>query len=133
MTAATGVNSVRHHRPSLAAGEALMAAGAAGGAVGLITGSMDTGETITSRLPFASPSLGGTALLVVVAVPMAVAAADAWRGTRRADATALGAGGLLMGWIVVEVACIRTFSWLQPACFAAGAAIAFAGWRGSRR
>lgn len=107
-----------------------MALAAAAGAAGLASGSLDLGETVTARLPFASAPAGGVALLVVVGVPMGVAAVDAWTGARRADATALGAGLLLMGWILVELAVIHSFSWLQPVCFAAGAAIAAAGHRG---
>jgi hypothetical protein len=33
------------------------------------------------------------------------------------------AGLALIGWIVVEVAVIRTFSWLQPVCFLYGAGV----------
>ena len=107
-----------------------MALAATAGAAGLATGALDLGEAATARLPSGSAAAGGGALLVVVGVPMGVAAVDAWTGARRADATALGAGILLMGWILVESAVVRTFSWLQPACFAAGAAIAAAGYRG---
>jgi hypothetical protein len=110
-----------------------MALAAGAGAAGLATGTLDLGETVTARLPFASAPVGGGALLAVVGVPMGVAAVDAWTGARRADATAFGAGLLLMGWILVELPVIRSFSWLQPACFAAGAAIAAAGYRGRSR
>ena len=34
-----------------------------------------------------------------------------------------------MGWIVIEIAFIRSFSWLQPTFLVAGAAIFFAGYR----
>jgi ABC-type antimicrobial peptide transport system permease subunit len=110
-----------------------MALGAVAGSIGLVSGTLDMGDAVTSRLPFGSAVAGGAALCVVVALPLSVAAADAWRGADRADATAVAAGALLMGWIVVEVAVIRSFSWLQPACFAAGAAIAAAGWKGRRK
>jgi len=107
-----------------------MALAALAGSIGLMSGTLDMGDAITARLPLGSAVAGGAALGAVVAVPMSVAAVDAWRGAERADATAVTAGVLLMGWIVVEVAVIRSFSWLQPACFAAGAVIAAAGWRG---
>ena len=131
MTART-VDTGLHRRTMLAVGETVMALGAAAGSVGLVSGSLDVGDVVTSRLPFASPVAGGVALAVVVAVPMSVAAVDAWRGSRRADVTAVAAGVRLRGWIVVEVAVIRSVSWLQPACFATGAAIAATGWRGRR-
>ena len=70
-------------RPWLAVGEALMALGAIAGSVGLATGTLDLGETLTYRLPFGSAPAGGGALLVVVGVPMTVAAVDAWTGARR--------------------------------------------------
>jgi hypothetical protein len=38
------------------------------------------------------------------------------------------AGLALVGWIVVEVAFIRTFSWMQPVCAAYGALLAGLGW-----
>ncbi len=110
-----------------------MALGAFAGSVGLSIGSLDLGDTITSRLPFGSAPAGGGALLVVVGVPMTVAAVDSWTGAGRADATSLGSGLLLMGWILVELAVIRSFPWLQPACFAGGAATAVAGYRGRIR
>ena len=117
----------------LAGGEALVAASAFGGAVGLASGALDLGATLNDRLPFDSPVVAGAALAVVVGAPMAFAAIDAWKGTVRADVMALSAGTLLTGWIVVEVAVIRSFSWLQPAFFAAGVAIAAGGYRGHRR
>jgi hypothetical protein len=107
-----------------------VATAALAGAVGLVTGSLGLGETVTARLPFASRRVAGAALAAVVGAPMARATVDAWRGTDQADATAVVAGTLLMGWIVVEVGVIRTVSWLQPLCFAAGACIAVAGWNG---
>lgn len=108
---------------------AVMAVGAAAGALGLWGGSIDFGDEITARLPWGSTVLAGTALLVVVAVPMAVAASAAWRGDPRAPRLLLVAGLLLVGWIVVEVAFIRSFSWLQPVCATWGALVAVLGLR----
>jgi hypothetical protein len=84
---------------------------------------------INARLPFESPQFAGGALFVVVGLPMVTAAFAAWRGSRRDDLWAASAGALLMGWIVVEIGVIQSFSWLQPTLFAFGAAIAFAGYR----
>lgn len=108
---------------------AVMAVGAAAGTIGLWSGSVDFGEEITARLPWGSPLLAGAALLLVVAVPMAVAAVTSWRGDPRAPQRLLVAGLLLVGWIVVEVAFIRSFSWLQPVCAAWGALVAVLGLR----
>jgi predicted CoA-binding protein len=117
---------------ALAVAGALMSLSALGGAVGLIGGRLDLGHRLSSRLPFDSPVFGGVALAVVVAVPFAAAACRAWRGDRQAWGTALSAGLLLIGWIVVELAFIREFSFLQPMCVAIGAAFAVAGYRGGR-
>ncbi|HVC69101.1 MAG TPA: hypothetical protein VNC61_02435 [Acidimicrobiales bacterium] len=107
----------------------IVAASAVAGAVGLATGSIDLGTTIKNRLPFGSPVFAGMALTGIVGMPMAVAAVQGWRETRRSSALTTMAGGLLMGWIVVELAVIRVFSPLQPICFPAGAGVAFPGLR----
>jgi hypothetical protein len=91
--------------------------------------SIDLGSVINARLPFESPQFAGGALFVVVGLPMATAAFAAWRGSRRDDLWAASAGALLMGWIVVEIGVIQSFSWLQPTLFAFGAGIAFAAYR----
>ena len=105
----------------------VMAVAAGTGAVGLIGGGLDLGPTVTERLPAASPRLAGVALAVVVGLPMTAAAVA---GVRRAPAAAdlaVLAGGSLMGWIAVQAAVIRTFSWLQPACLLYGAGVAALG------
>ncbi len=121
---------MRRRRPALASAEGVVAAGALAGSLGLIVRSIDLGAKVNARLPFESPAFGGCALFLVVGVPMTLAAIAAWRGSRPANPGAMSAGALLMGWIVVEIGVIQTFSWLQPTLFVAGAAIAFAGYRG---
>jgi hypothetical protein len=106
-----------------------MAISAAAGAVGLAGGGIDFGEPITSRLPFHSYPLAGAALLLSVAVPMGVAAVAAAREHPRAGTIALTSGALLIGWIVVQLAVIRTYVWLQPACIAWGLTVMALGWR----
>ena len=63
---------------------------------------------------------------------MTIAAVAAWRGPPWADAAVVLAGLALDGWIVVEVAVIRTFSWMQPVCAGYGALLAVLGWRSAR-
>lgn len=113
----------------LAISESVVSAGAIAGAVGLIQGSVNLGGTIKSRLPFESLVFAGVALFVIVTIPMAGAAIAAWRGATNQIDLAMGAGALLMGWIVIELAVIRSFSWLQPTFLLAGAAIFVAGYR----
>ncbi|MGW5055038.1 hypothetical protein [Actinokineospora sp. NPDC004072] len=93
-----------------------MAVWAYAGAVGVIGGGVDFGPDITARLPWESTTVAGIALLACVAAPMTAACALVWRGSGRAPRALVVAGVLLAGWIVVQLAVIRTFSWLQPFC-----------------
>ncbi|MBF6137387.1 hypothetical protein IU501_30905 [Nocardia otitidiscaviarum] len=104
---------------------------AVAGAVGLAGGGIDLGQTIVRRFPFESPVFAALALALVVAVPMAVTSWSAAHGERRAPTVAIASGGLLIGWIVVQIAVIRTFSILQPVCVLFGIAIVILGltWR----
>lgn len=101
----------------------LTAVAGAAGAVGLATGSSDPGAVVLTRLPFHSTVFAGVALAVVVAVPMALASyltATARPGGLLAGATA---GLLLLGWLAVEIAVIREFSWLQIGFAGVGLAV----------
>lgn len=126
----TASHAQRHR--GIAALAAFMAVAAYAGVVGLMTGVLDMGTLVSGRLPFSSPVLGGLALLLIVALPMTAAAVAAWRGLPWADAAVVLAGLALIGWIVVEVAFIRTFSWMQPVCAAYGALLAGLGWWSAR-
>jgi hypothetical protein len=110
-------------RTGLAVYASLVALSAYGGVVGLATGALDLGTTLNRRLPFHSPALGALALGVAVALPATDLARQAARGDRRTAATATFAGVVLIGWIAVELAFIRQFSWLQP--FYVGVGITF--------
>ncbi len=102
--------------------EALLAVGALGGALGLLTGWTDLGPS-TAELPLASPVLAGTALGVLIGVlPVAVALGAAARRPW-ADGGHLVVGVVLVGWIVVQVGFIGLVSWLQPLFAAYGLAI----------
>ena len=110
--------SARHtsvrRRPWLAAYAALLAAGAYGGALGLVTGLLSLPPELEQRLPFGSPVLGGAALTLLVALPATVVVVLAWRGDPRTDLATAVDGILLVGWILVELAFIRELSYLHP-------------------
>ena len=116
-------------RPVLATCTGIVAILAYAGAVGLITGAIDYGPEITARMPFGSPVFGGVALALVVGVPMTVVTYLGARVDARTSPAAVVAGSLLVGWIVVEIGFVRSYSWLQPACTVAGVAVALAGLR----
>ena len=111
---------VHRRRNAVAAYAGFVAFSAYAGAVGLVTGALDTGPTIEHRLPLHSPVLGGVALGLVVGVPATVLARRAWRGQDIGRA-ALVAGTMLIGWIAIEVAFIREFSGLQVVYVGVGA------------
>jgi hypothetical protein len=98
--------------------------------MGLLTGWLRPGASMTESLPFGSPVFAGVALACVVAAPTTVVAVLAWRRHPRDRDAATLAGVLLVGWIVVEVAVVRQFSALQVVYGLAGLGL-IAG--GSRR
>jgi drug/metabolite transporter (DMT)-like permease len=126
-TSATPAPDASGARRALGVACGLMSATAVAGVVGLVGDGIDLGPTITARLPFHSQVLGGVALAGIVAVPMGAAAVAGWRRSTRTGDFAVLAGTALGGWIVGQVAIIRTFSWMQPVCFAYGVAVAGAG------
>jgi hypothetical protein len=110
----------------------VVAAAAWGGAIGLVTGSLDLTAPIERKLPFRSPVFGGVALAVVVAVPCTVTTWLALRRDRRAARVAEASGWLLVAWIAVQIALIRTFNPLQPICAALGGLLVLLGRRARR-
>lgn len=100
---------------------AFNAVAAWGGAIALIGGATDFGETATARLPFESLVLAGFALASVVAVPLTVLAWAEWRDARWADSSALLVGIVLIGWILLQIVVLRTFSFFQPTYLLVGA------------
>ncbi len=106
---------------------ALMGLTATTGAGVLASGGLDLGIRVRDRLPWDSPVLAGTALFVLVGLPMLVAAVAGARGRpSTGDLTTL-AGALLAGWIVGQVVVLATFSWLQPLCLFYGAVVVVLG------
>lgn len=119
----TADSADRLRRHPLIAGVALFnALGAAFGAVGLITGWLSLGETVTSRLPWESTVFAGVALGAIVALPNIALAAAALRRGARCGLLSIFAGALLICWIVVQLAFIREFRLFQPLFAAIGLA-----------
>ncbi|HYN33526.1 MAG TPA: hypothetical protein VES40_12945, partial [Ilumatobacteraceae bacterium] len=108
-------------RRALAMFAALNAVAAWGGAVGLITGDIDFGDTLNGRLPFESLVLAGFALAAIVAIPLTVLAWWAWTGHARTDELSLLVGVALIGWIVVQLIFLQAFSLFQAAYLCVGA------------
>jgi len=74
--------------------------------------------------PISSYFVPGLFLFVAIGGGMLVATIAWWRRSRLAPWISLGMGGLVMLWIVVQLAIIGSVSPLQPISFVAGAAIA---------
>lgn len=94
-----------------------------GGAIGLVAGYLTFGDKINHRLPFASPVFAGFALALVVAIPLSVVTHLAWNRHEETAAAATVCGLLLVGWIAVQIAVIREFSFFQPFYSAVGAGL----------
>jgi hypothetical protein len=92
-----------------------------------VSGALDFGRSITDRLPFDSPNLAGLALAATVGFPFTVLTVLAGRNDPRTNGAAISAGVVLIGWIVVQVAVIRSFSILQPICVIVGLAFVWVG------
>ena len=122
-------NSVASRHRVLAVLAGLISLSAYGGALGLITGFLDLGDTVTARLPFHSPALSGLALIAVVAVPTTLLAWQAARGQYRAGDLSIVAGVLLAGWILVELAFIPELSFFHPVYLALGVLLIWLGIR----
>lgn len=107
-------SQVGRHRALLTWLAGFAAASAWFGAVGLMSGLLPVEDAMAARLPFESPVFGGLALAVVVAVPTTLLTVLSHRRHPRARDVAALAGLLLIGWVVVELAVVREFSFLQP-------------------
>lgn len=98
------------------------------GVVGLLGGGISFGDTIDARLPFGSLFVAGLALLAIVAVPMTVASVAAGRGMRYSADIVFGAGLVLVGWIAVELAFIKAYSWFHPTYLVAAIVVLGLSW-----
>lgn len=94
-----------------------MAVWAYAGALALIAGGIDFDDSIDRRLPFHSPVFAGIALALFLGVPMTIAA---WRAMRAPASTAVAAGAVVVGWILVEIVVLHIFNGLQAFCLIYG-------------
>jgi hypothetical protein len=106
----------------------IIALSAYAGVVGLVGGAISFGETIKARLPFRSLFLAGIALLMFVAAPMTAAAVASVRDVHYASELVIGAGLLLVAWIAVELAFIKSYSWFHPTYLALAILVLMCGW-----
>lgn len=96
------------------------AVGAGFGAIGLASGWLELEDTVTSRLPWGSPVVGGVALAVVVGLPNALLAVVAFGRRAGTGPLSIAVGLALVAWIVVQLAFIRSVSFFHPLYIAVG-------------
>ena len=103
---------------------ALLAVNAFGGGYYALAGAEAWPLSWLEGTPFDSYVIPGLFLALVVGGGMTLAS-GAWILRRQvAPRLSLGAGLVLVAWIVVQVAMIGYVSWMQPTCFVAGLIIA---------
>jgi hypothetical protein len=94
--------------------EAFVAAGAIYGSIMLITDAWQLDRSMLDHLPVDTWILPGVALAVLIAVPYVVSTILVVIGHSTARGVALLAGTVLAGWIVVQIALIQQYFFLQP-------------------
>jgi hypothetical protein len=98
-----------------------LAVSAIAGAIGLVVGFMNIPLSVLNGTPFADFTVPALLLGIVVGGSALAGAAIAAFGPRRYETMATaGAGGIVVGWIIIEIALIGLGSWLQPLYFAVG-------------
>lgn len=116
-------------RRSLVTVEVLVAAAAVFGGVGLIAdNAIGMLPEWLAETPFASWTWPGVFLLLVVALPMTVAAMAETAGSRFAYAASLGAAAAQVGWIVVQWLVMQRYFFLQPIMLGAGLLVGVLAW-----
>ena len=115
-------------RIGLVALELFVALGALYGGWTLLHGAWGLSVSMLDRTPFIDWTWPGVLLLVLVALPMLVAAVAELARTSWAGRASLLAGFVLMAWIVGQVALIGLVFFLQPAMFVAGGGVALLAW-----
>lgn len=120
----------RATRYTLAAIQLLVAANGLWGGTMMITDSWELPAEWLQHTPFTSWTLPGLALLGFVGVGVLVAAILVLARHRLARPVAVASGAGLCAWIAVQLAWLRVVHpVMQPAIFAAGAAIIVLAWR----
>jgi hypothetical protein len=113
--------SERGIRITLVVVDLFLAVSAVVGAVGLVVGFMNIPLGVLHGTPFADFTVPALLLGIVVGGSALAAAAIAVFGPRRYETLAsAGAGCILAGWMIIEIALIGLGSWLQPLYFAVG-------------
>ena len=116
-------------RVALVVIEVLVAVNAVFGGVGLMTSGMGMPTAWLAGTPFTTWVLPGVALLVLVAVPQLWGAWTAWRRHRLAPLVAMAVGGALSAWIIVQIALLQQYFFLQPIIAGIGLLETYLGWR----
>ena len=101
-------------RRALIALELLVAVNATYGGIGLMRNGMGMPDDWLEPTPFTSWLWPGVFLLLVIAVPMTAAAALEMGRSRLAYLASMTAAACQVGWIVVQVAVLQRFFFLQP-------------------
>jgi hypothetical protein len=94
--------------------EAFVAVGAIYGSIMLITDAWQLDRSMLDHLPVDTWTLPGVALAVLIAVPYVVSTIMVAIGHSMARGVSWLAGTLLVGWIVIQIALIEQYFFLQP-------------------
>jgi hypothetical protein len=123
-------------RRLLVALEVFVAVGAAFGGSSMLRdptgGLIGFPAELLTRTPFPSYFVPGLVLLVVVGGSQAAAVVAALLRQPAARWLGGGAGAVLLGWILVQIALLGYVSWLQPLLFGLGAAEVAIAWSPER-
>lgn len=104
--------------------ETVAAVSAVAGGIGLVArNAIGMPGDWLAATPFSSWLVPGVLLLLVVAVPMGVAAVAELRRSSLAPSLSLIAGVLQVLWIIAQWVVIGRFHWLQPTMLVVGAAV----------
>ena len=102
---------------------AFVALNALGGGLYGLAGARDVPPELLSGTPFSSYFVPSLILLLVVGGSQAYGAIAVLTHARSARLAVALAGGILVGWMAVQLAMIGLLSWLQPAMLVLGLGI----------
>ena len=120
-------------RPALITLEALVALNAVYGGISLMINGMGMPDEWLARTPFDSWLWPGVFLVLIIAIPMTVAALAETFRARWAYAASVVAGAAQIGWIVAQLIVLQRYFFLQPILLVAGAAVLALAWLAHRR